>query len=91
MGQITTTQNLVAIKEVRHAGQQHHDNHLGSGAAGWIKGWQSVRHKLQKKVGMGKGTDVSHVMLNIHHYLFHMFCFLFDKQRNVMEKHNGKL
>ena len=29
MGQITTTQNLVAIKEVRHAGQQGHPGLLG--------------------------------------------------------------
>ena len=27
MGQITTTQNLVAIKEVRHAGQKTHSQH----------------------------------------------------------------
>ena len=35
MGQIITTQNLVAIKEVRHAGQQHHNkaNHNEANAS----------------------------------------------------------
>ena len=28
MGQITTTQNLVAIKEVRHAGQKHTNKNI---------------------------------------------------------------
>ena len=42
MGQITTTQNLVAIKEVRHAGQSSRYEYMRR----WVFCWETT-HNLQ--------------------------------------------